>query len=272
MFTFPILVPVNGAYKVTVSGQPSGPNQTCTVSFGTGTATANVTNVSVVCPAVFHPINVSVVGVLGASGAMQLQDNGGDNLMTPKNGDYAFATPIAHGSPYDVNVFVAPGTQAEGCIVWGFSGTALATPVNPVPVVDCGHNDWTWMAGSNLTDQFGSPQPVPTVPPAPPPACPPVSTFTPGGNNYSATWTDNSGNLWLLTGDVFSSTTPPQSNMPGFFNELWEFTGTANYGGSCGNVWKLVRPPTPPTGPTPPGRWGAITWTDLGTGNLWLFG
>jgi len=272
VFTFPILVPVNGAYKVTVSGQPSGPNQTCTVSLGTGTATANVTNVSVVCPAVFHPINVSVVGVLGASGSMQLQDNGGDNLMTPKNGDYAFATPIAHGSPYDVNVFVASGTQLEGCIVWGFSGTALSTPVNPVPVVDCGHNDWTWMAGSNLTDQFGSPQPVPTVPPAPPPACPPVSTFTPGGNNYSATWTDNSGNLWLLTGDVFSSTTPPLSNMPGFFNELWEFTGTANYRGSCGNAWKLVRPANPPTGPTPPGRWGAITWTDPGTGNLWLFG
>src|SRR6266481_3860577 len=271
VFTFPILVPVNGAYKVTVSGQPSGPNQTCTVSFGTGTATANVTNVSVVCPAVFHPINVSVIGVLGANGAMQLQDNGGDNLMTPKNGDYAFATPIAHGSTYDVNVFVAPGTQGEDCIRWGWSGTALSTPVNPIPLIDCGHNDWTWMAGTNTADQFGSPQPPPTTPPAPPPACPPVSTFTPGGSNYSATWTDNSGNLWLLTGDVFSSTTPPPSNLPGFFNELWEFTGTANYGGSCSNVWTLVRPPTPP-GSTPPGRWGAVTWTDPSTGNLWLFG
>src|SRR6266850_1345226 len=199
-FTFPTLVPINGAYKVTVSGQPSGPNQTCTVSLGTGTASANVTNVSVVCPAVFHPVNVSVVGVLGTNGAMQLQDNGGDNLMTPKNGDYSFATPIAHGSPYDVSEFVAPDTQAEGCIVWGFSGTALSTPVNPVPVVDCGHNDWTWMAGSSQTDQFGSPQPAPPAPPAPPPpppACPPVSSFTPGGSNYSATWTDNSGNLWL---------------------------------------------------------------------------
>ncbi len=274
VFTFATLVPVNGAYNVTVSGQPSGPNQTCTVSLGKGTATANVTNVSVVCPAVFHPINVTVVGVLGANGAMQLLDNGGDNLLTPKNGDYVFATPIAHGSTYDVTQFVAPGTQFEGCIVWGFSGTALTTPVNPVPVVDCGHNDWTWMAGSNLTDQFGSAQPVPTVPPAPPPACPPVSTLTPGGNNYSATWTDNSGNLWLLTGDVFTSTTPPISNLPGFFNELWEFTGTANYRGSCSNLWTLVRPPVPPatTGPIPPGRWGAITWTDPATGNLWLFG
>ncbi len=236
------------------------------MSLGTGTATANVTNVAVVCPAVFHPINVSVVGVLGANGAMQLQDNGGDNLMTPKNGDYSFATPIAHGSSYDVSQFVASGTQLEDCIVWGFSGIALSTPVSPVPVVDCGHNDWTWMAGTNQADQFGK-----TTPP-PPPACPPVNTDTPGGNNYSATWTDNSGNLWLLTGEVFTSTTPPISNLPGLFNELWVYTGTANYRGSCGNVWKLVKPPNPPTGSTPTGRWGAITWTDPGTGNLWLFG
>jgi hypothetical protein len=270
-FTFPTLVPVNGAYKVTVFTQPSGPNQTCTVSLGTGTATANVTNVSVVCPAVFHPIDVNVVGVLGASGSMQLLNNGGDNLMTPKNGSYTFATQIAHGSSYDVTEFVAPGTQFEGCIVWGFSGVALTTPVNPIPLVDCGHDDWTWMAGTNMTDQFGTPSPAPPAPPTPPPpppACPPVSTFTPGGSSYSATWTDSSGNLWLLTGQGFTSATPPPSNLPGFFNELWEFTGTANYGGSCNNAWTLVRP----TGPTPPGRWGAVTWTDQSTGNLWLFG
>jgi Galactose oxidase, central domain len=273
-FTFPTLIPVNGGYNVTVSGQPAGPNQTCTVSFGKGTATANVTTVSVICPAVFHPINVSVVGVLGTSGSMQLQDNGGDNLMTPKNGDYVFATPIAHGSSYDVGEFVASGTQLEGCIVWGFSGVALSTPVNPIPVADCGHNDWTWMAGTNATDQFGVTR-IPTKPPTPP-VCPPVSTDTPGGNNYSATWTDKSGNLWLLTGDVFTSGTPPISNLPGFFNELWEFTGTANYRGGCGNFWTLMPPPAPvppaPAGPIPPGRWGAVTWTDPVTGHLWLFG
>lgn len=257
-FTFPTLVPVNGPYNVTVSAQPSGPNQTCTVTNGTGTAASNVTNITVVCPAVFHPIDVSVVGVLGTSGAMQLLDNGGDNLKTPGNGSYTFATQIAHGSSYDVTEFVASGTQAQGCIVWGFSGVALTTPVNPIPVVDCGHNDWTWMAGTNSTDQFGKVSPTS-------PACPPVNTDTPGGSNYSATWTDSTGNLWLLTGYGFTSTTPPPSTLPGFFDELWEYTGTNNYRAGCGNFWTRV-------GFGPGGRWGAVTWTDPATGNLWLFG
>jgi len=352
-FTFPTLIPAGGAYKVTVFSQPSGPSQPpgCTVSMGSGTASANVTNVSVVCPAVFHPIDVNVVGVLGINGSMQLLDNGGDNLLTPKNGPYTFATPIAHGSAYDVTIFVASGTQGEGCIVWGFSGTALSTPVSPLPLVDCGHNDWTWMDGTNVVDQFGKtpqPPPPPTLPPPPAPGilklsplsgfpgtpvtitgvnfgaaqggstvtfngviagvtnwsatsitaivpggattgsvivtvgvmssngvsftiptCPPPISDTPGGSQYSSTWTDNSGNLWLLTGVGFTSTTsPPPSNLPGYFGELWEFTGTANYGGSCGNLWTLVTP----SGSTPSGRWGAITWTDPATGHLWLFG
>ena len=262
-FTFAILVPVNGPYNVTVSGQPAGPNQTCAVSFGKGTATTNVTNVSVVCPAVFHPINVSVVGVRGTSGSMQLEDNGGDNLMTPKNGDYVFATPIAHGSFYDVSEFVAPGTQPEQCYKWGWSGTALSTPVNPIPLIDCGHNDWTWMAGTNTADQFGNITGS---------SCPPVSTVTPGGASYSSTWTDLNGNLWLLTGISLTSTTPPPNVQPQFFNELWEFTGTANYEGSCANVWTPVHIPTLINPTNVPERWGAITWTDPVTGNLWLFG
>jgi len=34
------------------------------------------------------------------------------------------------------------------------------------------------------------------------------STDTPGGSNYSSTWTDLNGNLWLLTGNGFTSATP----------------------------------------------------------------
>jgi len=267
-FTFPTLIPAATKYNVTIFSQPSGPNQTCAVTFGQGTTgpapnPPNITNVSVVCKAVFHAINVDVVGVLGSSGSMQLEDNGGDNLMTPKNGNYVFATPIAHGSFYDVSEFVAPGTQPESCYRWGWSGTALSDPVNPIPLVDCGHNDWTWMAGTNTADQFGLITGS---------ACPPGSTVTPGGNNYSSTWTDLNGNLWLLTGISLTSTTPPPNTQPQFFNELWEYTHTERYEGSCGNVWKPINIPATSGVTNVPARWGAITWTDPSTGNLWLFG
>jgi hypothetical protein len=46
-FTFSTAINSGGAYAVTVGTQPTG--QTCTVTNGTGTASANVTNVSVSC-------------------------------------------------------------------------------------------------------------------------------------------------------------------------------------------------------------------------------
>jgi hypothetical protein len=172
------------------------------------------------------------------------------------NGTFTFVTPIAHGSTYDVSIFVGPSTQPQGCIVWGFQGTAT-TAVTSV-LVDCGHNDWTWMDGSNTANQFGT---TSTTPPAPPA----IDRDTPGGTRYPATWTDLSGNLWLFSGYGFSSdSTIP--NQPSFFKEMWEYTGTQTYSGSFSNFWAKVTPAGVPSA-----RWGAVTWTDA-SGTLWLFG
>lgn len=52
-FNFIPAVADNTSYTVTVLTQPTSPSQTCTVNFGTGTvATANVTNIQVICPCV----------------------------------------------------------------------------------------------------------------------------------------------------------------------------------------------------------------------------
>lgn len=49
-FTFPTQLPNGSSYSVSVASQPTGPNQTCTVSNGTGTISgANVTNVALNC-------------------------------------------------------------------------------------------------------------------------------------------------------------------------------------------------------------------------------
>jgi hypothetical protein len=48
-FTFATAVASNTEYSVTISAQPSDPAQTCGVINGSGTATANITNIQVNC-------------------------------------------------------------------------------------------------------------------------------------------------------------------------------------------------------------------------------
>jgi hypothetical protein len=265
-FTFATLVASGATYAVTVLTQPSSPTQTCTVTGGTGTATANVTNVQVVCPAVFNTIGGQIVGLsvpTGQTASGVLQDNGGDNLPFSGNGPFTFVTPIAFGSSYDVTLFVAPNTQPQGSRIYGFQGTANADITSVL--VDFGHNDWTWMSASNSTNQIGTsttPPPMPTS----------IVDNIPGGVRYPATWTDNNGNLWMFGGYGYSINSTDSPN-PWWFQEMWNYNGAglANYQGSFNSFWNLVAPPSPAS-PLPPGRWGAVTWTDPTTGNLMLFG
>jgi hypothetical protein len=263
-FTFAMLLPNNTPYSVSILTQPTGPAQQCTVANASGTTTnVNIVSVQVVCPALFHSIGGQVVGLYvpaGQTSQMVLQDNGGDNLPIAGNQPFTFVSPIANGSSYDVTVFVNSGTQPQGCIVWGYQGTAN-TDVTDV-TVDCGHDDWTWMAGTNTSNQFGK---TSTTPPTPPT----VDTDTPGGTKYPATWTDLNGNLWQFSGYGYSSdSTIP--NQPGFFQEMWKYTGTQFYFAGYGVQWALTPPAMASQVPLP--RWGALTWTDPTTGHLWLFG
>jgi hypothetical protein len=268
-FTFPTLLVSGVNYTVTIGAQPSGPSQICTVGNATGTAaTPGITNVQVVCPPVFEPIGGQVVGLsllTGQTSQLVLQNNQGDNLSIAGNGPFVFNTQIAYGSKYDVSVFVAPGQiQNEGSIIWGYQGTAI-TPVTDV-TVDWGHNDWTWMNGSNKGNQNGAFSPITF----------PITTFvnnTPGGRKYSATWTDHGGNLWLFGGYGYTYNTAigPQ---PFQLDEMWEYVGTQNYFGGIYNYWNFITP-LPPPAPfalTPSPRWGSVSWTDPATGHLMLFG
>jgi N-acetylneuraminic acid mutarotase len=262
-FTFPTLIPSGGTYKVTILTQPSGPNQSCTVSNGSGTTTVNVVNVQVICPAIFHTIGGTVVGLVGTNSGMVLQNNLGDNLTISSDGTFTFNTPIADGSTYDVQVFVGPTTQAQGCVVWAYQGTATAAVTSVI--VDCGHNDWSWFDGLSTENQKGTF----SAPPAPPPAAPVFDTDTPGGRKYPATWTDLNNQLWLFGGYGLTYTTgvtPPATDL----DDMWVYTGTQNYNGSYQNYWNNTDVPFLGTGPFR--RDGAVTWTNPTTGDLWLFG
>jgi galactose oxidase-like protein len=266
-FTFKTLLVQGATYIVTIQTEPTGPAQNCVVSNGSGTANANVTNVQVNCPVPTYSVGGTVVGLLGNGGGMELQDNGGDNLSITGNGPFTFATPLAYGGAYNITIFTEPGSQTQICDVFGGSGSVTA-PVTNI-VVDCGHNDWTWITGSNTSNAVG------TDPYMTPPAPPQQDTNTPGARYNQATWTDSSGNLWMFSGFGFSwdSTIKIQ---PLYLDEMWEFIGTSDYNclaPNClprpGNGWILASKALPPSAPD--ARSGATTWIDA-SGKLWLFG
>ncbi len=123
-FTFSTAITSGDTYDVTVLTQPANPVESCAVSNGSGTATANVTNVQVTCSAVTYTIGGTVSGLTGTG--LVLQDNGGNNLSVTADGDFTFTTAIASGGAYSVTVLTQPVTPAQICAVTGASGTATA--------------------------------------------------------------------------------------------------------------------------------------------------
>jgi len=144
-FTFPTLVP--GAYNVTVLTQPSNPVQTCLVSNGSGTATANVTNVTITCSTGFT-IGGTVTGLTGSG--LVLQDNGGDNLTVTGTGSVKFTFATLVTGAYAVTVKTQPSNPTQNCIVTQGSGTATALVTNVI--VTCGA---VYTIGGNVTGLVG---------------------------------------------------------------------------------------------------------------------
>lgn len=158
-FVFKNPVPMGFAYTVSVFQQPASPAQNCVVQpgTGTGTATANVTSVVINCQAVTFSVGGNVVGLAGVlpnngpltDNSFSIQNNLGDTTVISQNGPFTFPTPEAYNANYNISVFTGPSTQAQGCTLWNFHGVVTAN-VNSI-VVDCSHNDWTWIDGTKTS-------------------------------------------------------------------------------------------------------------------------
>lgn len=135
-YTFPLGVPTGSQYNVKVKTQPSG--STCAVSNGAGTmGSANVTNIEVTCTRSSYTVGGTASGI-PTGDTVVLNDNGADDLAVNANGSFTFATPLLHGSTYDVTVAsVPPGLR---CTVSNGAGTAT-TNVTSVSV-ECAGFSW----------------------------------------------------------------------------------------------------------------------------------
>ena len=90
-------------------------------------------------------------------GSFILQNVLGNTLTITENGPFTFATPEALNDQFEISVLHSASTQFQGCTLWDYKGVVTANVSNIV--VDCGHNDWTWIDGTKTAGI--------AVPPAP---------------------------------------------------------------------------------------------------------
>lgn len=120
---------------------------------------------------------------------------------------------------------------------------------------------WIWMHGDNTSNKsgvYGTPGIA-------------AAGNKPGARNYSTTWRDAAGNLWLFGGTGYSA------SGQGYLNDLWKYnpvtglwtwvkgdntTGRPGVYGTQGIAGGLNKPGA---------SYSSVSWTDS-NGNLWLFG
>jgi hypothetical protein len=284
--TFTFKTAVTATYSVTVKTQPASPTQTCTVTNGAGTATANITNVQINCGSSGLTLGGSVSGLIGSG--LVLQNNGGDNFQVTGYGNvtFTFSVPITPAATYAVTVLTQPANPAQVCTVVNGTGTVSGNVAN-VQII-CTQPGFT--IGGSVVGLVE-------------------------GNGDTLELQDNAGDDLFVTGDtVFTFATPvtnggiynasmflPPASQPQPCN-LFNYTGiaTANVSNvivdcqhndwnwiswyisntSAANNYSAVTTPLIPVNALPPadlgtpgGRDFAATWTDKTvSGRKWLFG
>jgi hypothetical protein len=276
-FTFKTPIAGGGGYKITIKTQPSNQPLPCSVSSGTGTATANVTNVQVTCGNTFT-IGGSVSGLQGSG--LVLQDNGGDNLSVGGTGsvNFTFATPLAGGATYSVTILKQPSNPGQTCSVSNGSGTATGN-VATIQIT-CPQTGFT--IGGTLVGLVNGPGDT-------------IELLNNGGDNIFVTGNNTTftfptpvtnGGAYDVTGFV-GPTSQPQNCWLFFYKGVattnvssvvadcqhndWTWIDGPNTAGNYGAA--QLPPPTPPSPDpnVPGGRNFAASWTDS-SGNKWIFG
>lgn len=131
-FNFKTAVDTGSPYNITVRTQPASPSQGCAVVNAAGTATANVTNVSVTCSTGTFSVGGSVSGLAGSG--LVLRNNGSDDLSIASNGSFTFATELPSGTAFDVTVVTQPTRPSQTCTVADAAGTIGSGDVRTVKI------------------------------------------------------------------------------------------------------------------------------------------
>jgi N-acetylneuraminic acid mutarotase len=205
-----------------------------------------------------YTVGGNVINLAGSDGGLELGYSFGAQFPIEANGAFRLLMPLASGASYAVTVIQQPSNPSQVCGVTNGTGVATANVTNIV--VDCSHNEWTWVSGATMTNVGGVYGTVGV----------PAATNYPGARQYGATWTDSSGALWLFGGYGYD---PPGNLLP--LNDLWKFAngqwtwvGGPDVAGKSGVYGErgFAAP-----GNIPGSRYFPVTWKDS-SGAFWVFG
>jgi N-acetylneuraminic acid mutarotase len=217
------------------------------------------------------PLLTLLLFLAGVSPRLGAQTNewawvGGSNLPY-QPGVYGTLGVPAPGNVPGARAVPATWTDANGNF-WLFGGYVNVAANNvPGDLNDLwkytpSTGEWTWMSGSNTTNQPGVYGTLGVPAPA----------NVPGPRGGAVTWTDASGNLWLYGGSQ-TEFIPAVSE----FGDLWKYTPSTGEWTWMGGSNSVNQPAVYGTlgvaaaGNVPGARIVAVSWMDL-SGNFWLFG
>lgn len=145
--------------------------------------------------------------------------------------------------------------------LWLFGGQKPGTNsfLNDLWKYDITTNMWTWINGSNTTNQisvYGTQNS-------------PSASNAPGGRFGSCSWTDSNGSFWLFGGQQFTTATERTNDLWKYniTTNQWTWVSGANIADQNGNYGtKGISNSTN----VPGARQAALSWTD-NSNNLWLY-
>lgn len=150
------------------------------------------------------------------------------NTWTWINGANTLGNYGTYGTLGMPNITTMPGgrfsganwTDASGNL-WTFGGDGMASPASSVHSFlndlfryNIANNEWTWMGGSNLTDQNGTYGTMGV----------PAPTNMPGSRMYNTWWKTPDGRFWLYGGEGMDGSQSGDGNL----NDLWTFITPCN--------------------------------------------